>query len=356
MSKKRDQSGFTAIGDLIGPQLLKEIKGPSVIQKRLIEGAAAQIERPDDPREILYQHTVFCQTALPYRDAGDETRLWERSNGNVHLMVKAGHAMHPAERRLVPLGLPFGPKARLVLMHINQRALLTQSPHIEAEDSLTAFVRRVMRIDPMGRNIRIVKDQLARLASADITLGTVMEGETGVDADTEQVHIIRHFNVWFPKDERQRVLWPSTIDLSLDYFQSLMTHAVPLDERHIAVLSHSGLALDIYTWLAQRLHRIPPNKPAFVSWAALHGQFGQGYTGARGVRKFRQVFRVALKEVLSQYRAARVEDEEQRPPRLHAQGGRPVKTVWREQPARGLKLHNSPPPVARRLQIVSGKV
>lgn len=355
MSKKQGNSGFTAIGDLIGPKLLKEIKGPSAIQKRLLDAAAAQVERPDDPREILYQHTVFCQTALPYRDAGDETRLWERSNGNVHLMVKAGHAMHPTERRLVPLGLPFGPKSRLVLMHINQRALLTQSPHIEAEDSLTAFVRRVMKIDPMGRNIRIVKDQLARLASADIVLGTVADSEAGTDADTEQVHIIRHFNVWFPKDDRQRVLWPSTIDLSLDYFESLIAHAVPLDEGHIAVLSHSGLALDIYTWLAQRLHRIPPNKPTFISWAALHGQFGQGYTGERGIRKFRQVFRVALKEVLTQYRAARVEDEEQKPPRLYAQGSRPVKAVWRERPARGLKLYSSPPPVPRRLHVISGK-
>lgn len=141
---RRGEGGLTPVSDLITAKLLKATKGPSAIEKRLVDAAAAQIERPDDPRQLLYQHTVFCQTALPYRNEGDETRVWERSNGEIHLMVKAGHAMHPDERRLVPLGLPFGPKCRLVLMHINQRALLTQSPHIEAEDSLTAFVRRVM--------------------------------------------------------------------------------------------------------------------------------------------------------------------------------------------------------------------
>jgi hypothetical protein len=40
--------------------------------------------------------------------------------------------------------------------------------------------------------------------------------------------------------------------LSLDYWESLKAHAVPLDEGHIARLSHSALALDIYSWLANR--------------------------------------------------------------------------------------------------------
>src|SRR5580698_5410893 len=120
MSRKRGEGGFTKIGDLLTPKLLKEIRGPSPTQRRLLDTAAAQFEgNPDDPRKLLYQHTVFCQTALPYRNEGDETRVWERRNGDIHLMVKAGHAMHPIERRLVPIGLPFGPKCRLVLMHIN---------------------------------------------------------------------------------------------------------------------------------------------------------------------------------------------------------------------------------------------
>ncbi len=136
------------------------------------------------------------------------------------------------------------------------------------------------------------------------------------------------------------------MQLSHDYFQSLTNHAVPLDEAHIAALSHSALALDIYTWLAQRLHRIPAGKPARVSWPALHGQFGQGYDPER-IDNFRRVFRVALKEVLTAYKAARVDDDDPKPPRLYSQGGR---AVWREKPAKGLTLHNSPPPVRKLLK------
>ena len=83
--------------------------------------------------------------------------------------------------------------------------------------------------------------------------------------------------LWSGKDEHRRMPWPTTMQLSNDYFANLKKHAVPLDERALAALAHSAMALDIYTWLAQRLHRIPPNRPQFVSWNALKVQFGQGY-------------------------------------------------------------------------------
>jgi hypothetical protein len=153
---------------------------------------------------------------------------------------------------------------------------------------------------------------------------------------------VKSFDVWFPKDERQRVLWPSYVDLSHEYWETLKAHAVPLDEDHIAALSHSGLALDIYAWLAERLHRVPVNKPQFISWTALHQQFGQGYTGDQAIKKFRQAFTTALKQVRTVYDRARIEEDGRHRPRLVVQAG---KEVWREEPAKGLSLHNSPPPV-----------
>jgi len=34
-------------------------------------------------------------------------------------------------------------------------------------------------------------------------------------------------------------------------------------------LASEGLALDLYSWFAQRLHRVPRGKPQFIAWAAL---------------------------------------------------------------------------------------
>ena len=58
--------------------------------------------------------------------------------------------------------------------------------------------------------------------------------------------VVTAFELWAYNDDRQRVLWPSTIRLNSDYFESLQNHAVPLDERALGALAHSALALDIY--------------------------------------------------------------------------------------------------------------
>ena len=68
------------------------------------------------------------------------------------------------------LGLPFGPKPRLILAHLNAEALKTGSPIIEMDDSLTAFVRRIQNMSGKakggsnGHEIRAFKDHLGRLA------------------------------------------------------------------------------------------------------------------------------------------------------------------------------------------------
>ncbi len=335
--------GLKPIGDLLKP-VIRNLKPPTLIQQRLINATVANVERPDS-RSILYQHSVFCQAFFPYRDPGDATTTWDRSNGLVDLRLKVGEAKHP-NGHWVQVPLPFGPKCRLVLMHINQLAVVNQSPHIELEDSLTAFVRRTLKLDPKGRNIDMVKDQLRRLATSSIRLGIATPD--GASAATRKLDIVTEFDVWFAKDDRQRVLWPSYIDLSPDYFGSLQQHAVPLDEHHIAALSHSGLALDIYVWLAQRLHRVPPGKPVFVSWAALHGQFGQGYNREH-MTKFRQVFRTALKQVLTLYQAARITEDQRRQPQAILHQG---SVMWRQSPAKGITLHHSPPPVLRRPSLI----
>jgi hypothetical protein len=306
-------------GSLFGTRLLP-VKRPSRVRQRLIQ-SAVEIEA-DDPNAILFQHTVFCQTGLPYRNPGQAVRLWQRSQGAANLEVEAGRAFHPGEGCFVDVGLPFGPKPRLILAYLNAEALRAGTPVVEVEDSLTAFVYRI-GLSRDGRSIRTVKDQLSRLSAAEIRLA-VTYGES--QARQVNTHIVGELDLWFPKDARQRVLWPTTVTLDPRYFQSLQHHAVPLDERAIAALSHTAMGLDLYCWLAQRLHRVKPGKPAFIPWIALRGQFGWHYGQ---MYKFKQVFRETLTMVLSQYRGARLELDD-----------------------RGMTLRNSPPPVKGRVALL----
>jgi hypothetical protein len=165
---------------------------------------------PDEPAAVLYQHTVLAQTALPYRNPGDECRVWDRANGAARLRLTAGPAFDPDADEWVQLGLPFGPKPRLILAHLNAEALRTRSPEIEVEDTLSAFVRR-LGLHRHGRNIRAVKEQLARLATAEIRLAVVYSER---EARQVQGHLIGGFDLWFPKDEQRRVRWPTRVRLS----------------------------------------------------------------------------------------------------------------------------------------------
>ena len=63
---------------------------------------------------------------------------------------------------------------------------------------------------------------------------------------------------------------------------------------------------------------------------------------------FRRVFRVAMKEVLTVYRSARVEEGERQRARVYLSGGYPI---VREPALVGLTLHTSPPPVRKLLKL-----
>lgn len=273
--------------------------------------------KPGVGRDAMYQHSVLCQTYFPYRNPGDDVKMWQHKQGDIQLAVTSNPILNPYTEKFEQIGIPYGSKARLILAYLNTKAIKSQSNIVDVEESMTGFIK-TLGFNSDGRTIREIKEQLRRIMISNISLGYVQ------DKKVQQVdfRIVDAFEFWFPKDERQRVFWTSKIKLSDQYFNSLQEHAIPLDERALAALSHSSLALDIYSWLAQRLHRVDPLKPQFVGWKNLQDQFGTNY---KAIRKFRQVFLKTLGTVKTQYMDAKFE----------VNGGK------------GITLFNSPPPIQK---------
>lgn len=286
-------------------------------QEKLLDASA--LIRGEPPQRVDFLHTIQCQIGLPYKNPGDHVREWDRKQGTASMRIEAGSAIDPSGN-FVHVGLPFGEKPRLVLIHLASEAVRTGNPVVDVENTMTSFARS-LGLETNGKQLKGLKDQLARLASATIRMGVVEEGRA-VQVNTQ---IVSAFDLWFPKQPDQRVLWPATVRLSEEYFQSLGKHAVPLDHRAVAALSSSSMALDVYAWLAQRLHRIQPGKPQQITWVAMYEQFGQGF--AR-LRDFRRNFLQTLHQVHAAYPQARVEADEV-----------------------GLILSQSPPPVAPRYSV-----
>ena len=278
------------------------------------------MEEPED-RELLFQSSVLAHCYLPRREPElAPHEVWRTKSGKMSLYVMPMPVIDPKTDELHYLGLPYGAKARIILSNLNTIALKTQNRVIELPaGNLTDFTT-FMGFSEGGSQIATIRDQISRMASCVIRMAyDGAEGQENIN-----LPLVTGFTLMPEQKANQLALWPSRVTLSEEYFHNLMEHAVPLAKSHLLALSGNVTALDAYTFLAHRLHRIPANKPLFLTWKHLYDQFGRDYSR---IADFRLNFIRSLKLVKSLYTDARFE----------------------EKTGRGLMLHFSQPPVPKRL-------
>lgn len=314
MNRKRTHARLTKVGDDTAVQQLLPL---TTAQQKLVKAASDIALHSATADDACYLHTVLCQVGMPRKRT--DSLSFERTNGAASLLLSAGKLWNG--RHWVQQLLPYGPKPRLILINLTTAAVLTGSRMIDVGRSTREFMERV-GLDNQGSEYRSLRRQIAALAACRMQLGVAVGGSV-INLDTQPIH---RFDVWIVPNQDQQTLWPGVVELSQEYFDGIREHAVPLDERAVAALRGSALALDIYTWLAHRLHRVREANGARVRWQALASQFGQEYKQAF---HFRAEFRETMAQVLAVYPGARVEETSD-----------------------GLLLRLSPPPIPKtRLQI-----
>jgi hypothetical protein len=262
---------------------------------RLVEASVA-IQR-EVWGEVQYNHSLLCQVNLPYRNPGDDVRHYTRTSGGVSLRLEAGTVMTPMGWKQV--GLPYGPRARLLMLHLCSLAVKQQSPVVEVEESFTAFCR-ALGIATNGRNLRTIRDQIRRMSVVSMRLAMTQGKELAVF----QGPLFDGIRVELTDDPSQMPMWTNEVRFSPRFYESLKHHAVPLDLRAIQAIRHSARALDIYCWLASRLWRIPAGQKVKVRWTSLKWQFGQP---DQSLKSFKKAFHEAFKQARVVYPRARVE-------------------------------------------------
>lgn len=241
------------------------------VQRRRDEVSEQLANDIQDHADIHHVHSILALCALPYRKMPDEQPHYTREYGRMSLTVQPGFLKDPETGKMVLQGLPYGPKARLLQLHICTRALRQQSPEVELEESMSAFIRSLgfeVRGGKRG-TIRGFKEQLQRLAACNMTIG-LWDGQSR--AKTIKANPIESFEVWFPDNPDQQMLWPSRVTLSDKFYQSLKEHALPVDIRIYSALSQSARQMDIMLWLAYRLKSIK-GKNYFLTWELIKEQF-----------------------------------------------------------------------------------
>ena len=269
-------------------------------ERHLVDMAAEMMSCELTEADIGYLYSGWALTALPHRRPKDDKEFlpWSRENGRFSLMVEPG-SMYGPKREIVRVGIPYGSRARLILFYLQTEAIKRQSREVELGACLGRWLSK-MGIPDGGANYASVRDQSQRLSACRLTIG--WSGEDG-RAGFQRANIVSQM-MFIPlvTDARQGDLWSETVQLSPEFYDSLVSHPVPVAEHAIRALQNSSLSMDVYVWLSYRLRSL--SKATTVSWAALHSQFGPEYATTKS---FRERFIPNLKEALAVYPDAKVD-------------------------------------------------
>lgn len=260
--------------------------------RRAVEAAIAYMS--DEEAGIGFLYSGWCHAALPHKRLADDA-VWKVQTERVTLVVE------PGRRNLVGddttfCGVPFGSRARLILLYLQSEALRTNSRDIELGRSLHAWLGR-LGIPIGGKSFKEVREQADRLSRCRLTFHV----QAGVRAGLMNQNIV-DAAMFVDDDNAQGNLFVETARLSETFFEQLRKHPVPLQEAAIRSISNNSQALDIYCWLAYRLHVLP--KARTISWPALYAQFGSSY---KKLAHFKPRFLDSLKVAAAVYREAEIE-------------------------------------------------
>ena len=274
-----------------------------------------------DAGDAGISYAGFCILNLPRRRRDNDLTPWERMlvrpGFSCSLTVEPGRLM--VDGRNKTFGVPFGSAARILLIYLQREALATRSRRIELGSSMYRWLKH-LGSHVGGSDYRRVRDQLLRIAACSLrfTWGETNEKGDTITAFKKDNIVESGVLVMTERDnERQYPIWQDHIVLSSSFFEEVVRKPVPVDLAAIAALNQMPFALDVYCWLAYRLHAL--EREATCSWFSLKDQFGPDYTRAR---QFREAFREAVETALCVYPSARVTIEDH-----------------------GVILHPSPPPV-----------
>jgi hypothetical protein len=250
-----------------------------------------------DANDLSFLHSGLCQTCLPHSRPAEDHAVWSRRAGRFSLLIQPGVVDAAAGPRYV--GVPYGPKARLILIHLQTEGLKSRTVNLGA--SFSAFMRSLGLAVTGGKRgtIGAVREQSLRIAQCTFTMQWT-EGDATGNGHTviSNTRIVDQFEFW----RSDRKGWNETVELSERFHTHLREHAVPLDKRGIAHLSANSLGLDLYALFAYRLPRL--DRPVHLRWTMLQQQIG---SSERTTNTLAQRVREVMPDVFTAYPHAQVD-------------------------------------------------
>ena len=251
-----------------------------------------------------FQARLWAQVSLPYRNPGD-VPFWERANGALTLSMQPALLKDKTGKTVV--GYPFGVIPRLLLTWMATEAVRTKDRQLFLGPSLSSFLKQLGLARQGGKrgDLTRLRDQVQRLAGSRLTVLDERDLDGRRHSKMESVQVATGWELWLSPTDEQQTLWPSSVTLSTEFYQSILAAPIPINLDHLAALRAlrgSGLSIDIYTWLAWRMFNL--KKSTLITWQRLAQQFGTDYARTRD---FKAQFLKQLRPVTIVYHQAKVQ-------------------------------------------------
>lgn len=292
MDGNHDDLPMATVHQLILNHGIDEARRMAVTRHERVMVEAAYQVLGEESEGIGFTYSGFALTSLPHKSQGE--KIWKREGHNLTLILQSG-----VDRQGNEVGLPYGSYARFILLFLQSEAVKTRSREIELGRSMQVWLSR-MGLSIGGNSYRLVKEQAKRISLCRLTFfgglgerellrnGAFVEGAITMAGTTDQPS-----------------LWQDQVRLDEAFYRALCEHPVPVSETALKAIGPRSMALDVYIWLAYRLHAL--KRDMEVSWTALYAQFGAGF---KRIRAFRAQFLESLDLALAVYPDAKVSVDE----------------------------------------------
>ncbi len=275
------------IHHLILMQGIQEARRQAVTkhERQIVEAAFRVLS--DDAERMGFTYSGFALTSLPHKP--QKTEIWRREGHSLTLILQSG-----IDRNGQSLGLPYGSYARFILLFLQSEAIRTRSREVELGRSMRVWLGS-MGLSIGGMTYKHVAEQARRISGCTLTF---FADRTGAQIESRSRFVKTAITM---TSNDHPTLWQDRVLLDDDFYRALSEHPVPLSESALKAIGARSMVIDVYIWLAYRLHSL--KQDVEIGWPALFAQFGAGFST---VRRFRQHFLECLGLAVAAYPDAHV--------------------------------------------------
>lgn len=285
----------------------------SLWARELVAASCSDWSQEGGHVDVSFLHRGFCIMGMPLRQPKDSLRPFSRHDGRFALTIEPASVTHP-DGGLINIGVPFGPKARLIAMWM---ATEVQNPRRNTTGRILELNGITDWLEALGiparggatGSIAATKDQFMRLAFSTFTM--VLRGPNSEELFKRESLI--ESGIFSGDDlalyragQVSQMAWPRVIGLTHNTYDRFLNDAIPIPTIRLREVANNAMAIDILVYLSYRLPTLGRDDSAILTWRDLMAQFGTGGAG-EFASKFKDTFRQSIRRAIEAYPEARVE-------------------------------------------------